>query len=206
MKYRHLYRSSVLLILATAAISVLGLRGVISHSHGVTTHNHSDGDEKYIHGRGEASSISSLHHHEHFHHHEHAHQHPHQHTHDHVHPHPPSGPSIQDSSHDPLTQSVSPNTATEIASTRPHSHYVFFGFEFVVFESGNRGVISNEGANAFDLRSWLVRVFHVRSPLPPENLAFESTPVSILCIRTLGINGGRVSDPPSTPPPEFAAV
>ncbi len=178
---------------------MLGLRGVMTHSH-------SDGDEQHIHAQVRSSSPSSPHHHEHPHHHGRVHDHAHVHPHEHVHPHAPADSSKQDDSHDRLTRPASPNPATEIASTQPHSHYVFFGYEFVVFESGNRGVVSNDGFNAVDLRSWLVRVFQVRSPLPPESLAFEPTPASILCDRLLRMNGGRVNDPPSTPPPEFATL
>jgi len=205
VKYRHLYRSIVLLILATAVISMLGLRGVMTHSH-------SDGEEKHVHVQAVSSSPSSPHHHEHphphgqrhghAHHHAHAHAHPHEHAHTHA----PATSSQQDISHDRLIQTVSPDSATEIASTHPHSHYVFFGFEFVVFESGNREAISSDGFDAVDLRSWLIRVFNVRSPLSPESLAFEPTPASILCDRLIRMNGGRVNDPPSTPPPEFATL
>ncbi|EMI51726.1 hypothetical protein [Rhodopirellula sallentina] len=240
MNYRHLYRSSILVMLAAAAVCVLGLRSVTSHSH-------SDGDKGHTHAALPHGLIPHVHPAEHAHSHgrshQHAHAHSHDHAHEHSHPHssshPPSQPTIG-SSHpapsddrptlaktsDPYSSNSSaPHRSATLTAASHHSHYVFFGFEFILFESAAqksaaygstpyratrydctpRDSISHDGFCNVDLRGWLARIFDVRSPLPPESLASAMTPSSIRFHRTLCLNGGRLDDPPSSPPPELVS-
>ncbi|MFG0286697.1 MAG: hypothetical protein ACF8CQ_00890 [Rhodopirellula sp. JB044] len=218
MKYRHLYRSSILVMLAAAAVCAVGLRSVTSHSH-------SGGNEGHTHAAVPHGLTAHVHPaeppHSHGHSHPHAHAHSHDHGHEHSHPHPhATGSSHTTRVDDQPTHAKTSGPSATLTAASHHSHYVFFGFEFTIFESAAQTVAaygatdcestprvssSHDSFRDVDVRSWLARIFDVRSPLPPESPASVATPSTSRFYRTLCLNAGRLDDPPSSPPPELAS-